>query len=144
MSGCRGVDAPMSPRHCRRCTKLFWGIWKWWGLRLQFLYGKREKTQSCIGKSRIPKRICFQQYAHRKGWPYGVPRGCHLCISTLNVTDGQKSESKVQIPLFIGSTWNLNPSTCFGRHWSHTPFNVQEPRKKEITTMFFTCHSLNA
>lgn len=144
MSGCRGADAQVSPRHCCKCTKLFWAIWKWWEFCLPFLNGKREKTQSCIDQNRIPKIICFQQVACRKGWTCGVSRGCNIFISTLKVTDGQKSESKMQILLFFESTWNLNLSTCFGQCWSHRPFKLWEPSKKEVTAMFFTCCSLNA
>lgn len=70
---------------------------------LQYLCGKRVRKQSCIGENKIPKRICFQQDAHRKDGTYEMPRDFHLCFSTLNVTDSQKLESKVQILLFI---WN--------------------------------------
>lgn len=129
MSGCRGADAQVSPRNFWKCTKLFWAIWKWWEHCFPFWYGKREKTQSCIDQIRVPKIMCFQQVAYRKGWTCGVSRGCNIFISTLNVTDGPKSESKVLILLFFESTWNLNPSMCFGQHWSHINFRSQVRKK---------------
>lgn len=129
MSGWRGADTQVSPKNFWNCTKLFWTIWKLWELCFSFLYGKREKTQSCIDQIRILKIICFQQVAYRKGWTCGVSRGCNIFISTLNVTDGQKSESKAQILLFFESTWNLNLSTCFGQHWSHFNFRSQGRKK---------------
>lgn len=125
----------VSPRNFWKCTKLFWAIWKWWELCFSFLYGKREKTQSCIDQISIPKIICFQQVACRKGWTCGVSRGCNIFISTLNVTDGQESESKAKILLFFESTWNLNPSTCFGQHWSHLNFRSQV--RKNNSNVFY-------
>lgn len=103
MSGCRGADTQVSSRNsgsAQSCSEPSGNDENFFPL----LYGKREKTQSCMDQIRIPKIICFQQVAYRKAWACGVSRGCNIFISTLNVTDGQKSESKVQILLFCEST----------------------------------------
>lgn len=111
-----------------KCTKLFWAIWKWWELFFPFLYGKREKTQSCMDQIRIPKIICFQQVAYRKGWACGVSRGCNIFISTLNVTD-------VRIRIQSADTsvlWEHLKLEPLHMLWTMlVPFKLQEPSKKE-------------